>query len=99
MPRGLEAPDAVPQVHEDVPARTPLAPLHRVHQLHDAPVDRGLDTVLAPAVHYRAVYNVDLGLQATLEVLEHRGLGGASVAHRDPDGLLHPPAVFGTAQY
>src|SRR5918998_1339446 len=98
MPRGLEAPDAVPQVPEDVPARTPLAPFHRVHQLHNAPVDRGLDAVLAPAVHYRAVYDVHLGLQATLEVLEHRGLGGAGVSHRDPDGLLHAPAVFGATQ-
>src|SRR5215216_5914984 len=68
-----------------------------MHELDDAGIEGGFDAVLSAPLDNTAVYDVDLGLRALLEVLEHRSLGRPSVAHSYFEGFLSPLAVFGAA--
>src|SRR5687768_9495869 len=68
-----------------------------MHELDDAGIEGGFDAVLSAPLDNAAVYNVDLGLHALLEVLEHRGLGRPGVAHGYFEGFVGPLAVFGAA--
>src|SRR5919112_667685 len=68
-----------------------------MHELDDAGIEGGFDAVLSAPLDNTAVYDVDLGLHALLEVLEHRSLGRPGVAHSYFEGFVGPLAVFGAA--
>src|SRR5215216_1404696 len=68
-----------------------------MHELDDAGIEGGFDAVLSAPLDNTAVYDVDLGLRALLEVLEHRSLGRPGVAHSYFEGFVGPLAVFGAA--
>src|SRR5215211_6390916 len=68
-----------------------------MHELDDAGIEGGFDAVLSAPLDNTAVYDVDLGLRALLEVLKHRSLGRPGVAHSYFEGFVGPLAVFGAA--
>src|SRR5919112_3481736 len=76
-----------------------LTLLHGVHELYHAFVHGRRHAVALTSFNHGTVDNVYLGLCPTLQVLEHRGLGSAHLAHDHLERFVRALAVLGAAYH